>query len=175
MFELSKQKVKLSAVNARAEIHGEDRRPAFDLKMEATLPSTALIHFHPELRQMLFKKNESPDLVDQINPDDPTELRFPKMGALKWDQELTGYSVEVEYGIGGASNIKLGDVKIDGFKFSAMNGGSVSIEFRAICHPETEDVGRLCEFIQREIEITVAPPEPTTLGELFGEDQKKAA
>ncbi|MGE5622215.1 MAG: hypothetical protein ACM3WS_03555 [Bacillota bacterium] len=173
MFELKSQ-VKLASVNPRAEIHGEDRVPAFDLKIEAVCPNDVLIHFHPELRQQLYKKAEDPDLVEQLDGEALTALRFPKMGAIKWDAELTGYKVEVDYGIGGDSNIVLGECKLDGFKFSPQNGGSVGLTFRIICHPQSEDVGRLCEFIQREIDITVTPPEPTTLAELFGEEKQAA-
>lgn len=168
MFELESQ-VKLASVNPRAEIHGEDRVAAFDLKFEATCPNDVLIHFHPELRTMIYKKADDPDLVEQIDGEALTALRFPKMGVIKYEQELTGYKVEVDYGMGGDSNIVLGDCKIDGFKIAPQNGGSVGITFRVICHPESDDVGRLCEFIQREIDITVTPPEPTSLSQLFGE------
>lgn len=171
MFDLNTAQVKLCAINARAELHGEDAKPAFDLKIEATLPSDSLIAFHPELRTTLFKKDESPDLVDAINPDALTVLRFPKLGALKWDWEGTGYSVVVGYGIGGESDIKLNDCKVDHFKFEPLNGGSVLIAFRVIAHPDTADVGKLCEFIQRDIELTVTPPAPTTVHELFGEQK----
>lgn len=169
MFELTNHKSKLSSLNARAEIHGEDRRPAFDLKFEAACPSEVLIHFHPELRSMLYKQNDAPDLADQMDPENPTALRFPKLGTLKWDWEGTGYTVTVPYGIGGPSDIKLGECEIDDFKFSPQNGGTVLVQFRVICHPETADVGRLCEMIQQSIDITVMPPEPASLGELFGE------
>lgn len=75
----------------------------------------------------------------------------------------------MDYGLGGPSDIVLGEVKVDKFKFICQEGGTVAVIFRVICHPETADVGRLCEFIQREVEITVTPPEPTTVHELFGE------
>lgn len=171
MFELPKQKVKLASVNPRAEIHGEEKKPAFDLKFEASCANDVLIYFHAELRNMLFKKNDSPDLVDQAETEEEKEaltvLRFAKLGALKWDWEGTGYTVTVDYGLGGPSDIKLSDCKVDGFRFSAQNGGSVLVLFRVICHPERDDVGRLCELIQREIEITVTAPEAKTVGELF--------
>lgn len=170
MFEL-KQAVKLASVNARAELHGDDPKPAFDLKIEATMVNDALIHFHPELRQVLYKKDETPDLVDQINPEALTVLRFPKMGPLKWDWEGIGYSVTVGYGIGGASDIQLSACKVDHFKIEPQNGGSVLLTFRVIAHPETADVGKLCEFIQKNIDLTVTPPAPATVQELFGDQQ----
>lgn len=175
MFELTKQKVKLSSVNPRAEIHGEERKPAFDLKFEAACCNDVLIHFHPELRQMLFKKNEQPDLVDQSNDKESlTALRFPKMGGIKWDWEGAGYALTVPYGIDDKSAIKLGDCKVDDFKFVPQNGGTVMLSWRTICHPKTEEVGKLCEFIQREIDITLTPPEAKNVQELFGDEKKKS-
>lgn len=174
MFELN-QKVKLKDVNARAEMHGDERKPAFDLTFEAACSNDILIHFHPELRSMLFKKNDSPDLVGQLDPEALTELRFTKLqSTLAYEWEGIGYSIVIPYGIGGPSDIRLGEVKLGKFKITPQNGGTVIVEFKAICHPETEDVGRLCEFIQREIDITVTPPEPSTLGELFGEEKQAA-
>lgn len=169
MFELN-QNVKLTSVNPRAEMHGEDPKPAFDLKIEATCPSSVLIHFHPELRQHLFKKDENPDLVDQVvEGDGLTLLRYPKMGTIKWGWEGTGYTATVDYGMGGDSNIVLNECKVDKFSIAAQNGGSVTVTFRIIAHPESDDVGKLCEFIQRDITLDLAPPPLATVQELFGE------
>lgn len=175
MFELN-QAVKLANVNPRAEMHGEDPKPAFDLKIEATCPSTVLLCFHSELRQHLFKKDEQPDLVDQvIEGDGLTVLRYPKMGPIKWDWEGAGYTATVDYGLGGDSNIVLHDCKVDHFKIEAQNGGSVVITFRIIAHPESEDVGKLCEFMQRDIELVLAPPAAKTADDLFPDNMRKAA
>ncbi|WP_313171514.1 hypothetical protein [Massilia oculi] len=61
----------------------------------------------------------------------------------------------------------LHDCKVDHFKIEAQNGGSVVITFRIIAHPESEDVGKLCELMQRDIELDLLPPAPQTVGELF--------
>jgi hypothetical protein len=89
-----------------------------------------------------------------------------------WNTPATRLSVG--YGIGGKSDIQLGDVKVDHFKFEPMNGGSVLISFRIIAHPETADVGKLCEFIQQNIDLTLMPPEATTPGELFKDGEQAA-
>jgi len=175
MFELDQQ-VKLANVNPRAELHGEDPKPAFDLKIEATCSSNVLLHFHSELRQHLFKKDENPDLVDQvIEGDGLTVLRYPKMGAVKWEQEYAGYTAIVDYGLGGESDIVLNDCKVDHFKIEALNGGSVLITCRVIAHPDTEDIGKLCEFIQRDIGLKLVPPEAKTADDLFPDNMRKAA
>jgi hypothetical protein len=173
MLELTKHQVKLSSVNPRAEIHGEERKPACDLKFEVTCANDVLIHFHPELRTTLFKKDEQPDLIDQAQPEALTALRFPKMGTVKWDWEGTGYTLTIDYGIGGKSDIKLGDCQVDQIRIDPMNGGSVKLGFRAICHPESKQFGQLCELIQQDVEITLTPPEPTSVQELFGEDSEE--
>lgn len=169
MFELSNAKVKLSSVNARAEIHGEDRKPAFDLKFEVQCGNEVLSYFHPSLRSMIYKKNETPDLVDQIDAEALTALRFPQMGAIKWAHEYTGYTVSVDYGLGGESDIVMSECALDGFKIVPQEGGTVTVIFRVIAHPKSEDVGKLCEFIQRDVEISVTPPEPSNIHELFGD------
>lgn len=175
MFDLD-QTVKLANVNPRAEKHGEDTKPALDLKIEAMCPSSALIHFHSELRQHLFKKDENPDLVDQVTEGESlTQLRYPKLGPLKWDWEGIGYTAVVDYGLGGASNIVLEEVKLDHFCFEPQNGGSVAITFRMTVHADADDVGKLCEFIQRDIELKLTPPEAKTADDLFPENMRKVA
>ncbi|WP_288379798.1 hypothetical protein [uncultured Massilia sp.] len=170
MFQLTEHKAKLSNVNPRAELHGDQPKPAVDLMIEAACPSTVLNSFHPELRGMLYKKDENPDLVERVEEGDAiTALRMPKLGALKWDHEGTGYTVTVDYGMGGDSNIVLGDVKVDKFKFTAQEGGTVTVQCRIIAHPDEKVIGPLCNFIQRDIVISITPPEPTTVQELFGE------
>lgn len=162
MFELN-QAVKLISVNARAEIHGDERKAAFDLKFEANAHSDILNHFHFSLRNMLFKQPDSPDMLQQIGEGDTlTDLRFPLMGPLKWDLEGIGYHLTIPYGTGGKSDIKLGDCKVDKFKLTPINGGAVNIEFRVIVHPDAKDVGKICDMIQQEIDVILTAP---------GEDQ----
>lgn len=159
MFELSKTNAKLVSINARAECHGEDRKPAFDLKFEATLPSDILIEFHPQLRKLLFTRSDDPDLVEQTDPEAMSALRFREMGPIKWNWEAAGYRLTVHYGIGDATNIVMEGVEVDHFSFMPQNGGSVLVAWRAICHPKSGDVGRLCEFIQQKVDITLESPE----------------
>ena len=115
-------------------------------------------------------------MIDQlVEGDGLTVLRYPKMGAIKWDWKGMGYTATVDYSLGGNSNIVLNECKVDHFKILAQNGGSVTITFRIIAHPESEDVGKLCEFIQRDIGLDLLPPAPQTVHELFGDDAKMAA
>lgn len=167
MFELTNQQVKLSSVNPRAEIHGTEKKPACDLKFEYAADNGELAHFAPDLRAALYKRPE--DQEDMIDPERLSVLRFPKMGAFKFELAGKGYMLVVDHGLGGPSNIEL-SADIDGFKLLPQNGGTVIIMFRAVVHPDQDQMGKLCSLVQQSIEITLTPPAPNTIGELFGDE-----
>lgn len=171
MFEIKEKPVKLINVNPRPELHGDDTKLAADIKLQAQCANSVLDYFDRGLREMLYKRDESPDLVDRLDADALTALRFPKLGALKWDWEGVGYRLVVDWGLGGDSNIVLGDCKVDKVSLEAQPGGTVVVTFRVIAHPDAEDLGPLCELMQRDITIDLVPPAPTTVHELFGEQK----
>lgn len=167
MFELSNQKAKLDSVNARAELHGEERKPAFDLKFTVALGNECLAFFAPELRSSLYKKSDAQgELIDEERE---SALRFPKMGRFYWDWEGVGYTLTIPYGIGGISDIVVEGVNINKFRLQPQEGGTVLVSFRAIAHLDEKVVGPLCSLIQRETEISIEPPPPQNVQELFGE------
>lgn len=167
MFELANQKAKLDSVNARAELHGEDRVPAFDLKFTVAMGNECLAFFAPELRSCLYKKSDAQgELIDEERE---SALRFPKMGSFKWDWEGVGYTLTIPYGIGGSSDIVVDGININGFRITPQEGGTVLVSFRAIAHLDEKVVGPLCSLIQRETEISIDPPPPSSVQELFGE------
>lgn len=172
MFELFQQRVKLSSVNPRAEIHGDKKKPACDLKFEYAAENDILMDFNAHLLVSLYTQPE--DQADLIEPGRLSQLRFPKMGAFKWDITGKGYTMTVDYGIGGPlSDIVLGGVDIDGFKLVPQNGGTVIVVFRAIVHPDEVAFGKLCSLVQQDITMTLTAPPPQTVGELFGDEPQQ--
>ncbi len=174
MFELTEAIVKLVNVNPRAELHGDEHKLASDLKIQITTGNSILDHFDRDLRSMLYKRDENPDLIDQIDSDALTALRFPKLDALRWDWTGTGYEMTIDWGMGGDSNIKLNQVTVDKFAIEAQAGGSVVVSFRVIAHPDADVLGPLCELMQQDITVWLTPPAPQLVQELFGEDRKAA-
>ena len=172
MFSLD-QKAKLKSVAPSSEFHGDERQAVYYLKFKVFVASDALIDFHPQLRTTLFKESDAPDLADQGGDDTLTQLRFPQISSYNFDFESEGYSLHLDYGLGGRSVVKLDECKVDKFKFTPQNGGTVEVDFRVVCHPEVKDVGKICELIMSETEIKLIPPEPTTVQELFGEEKPK--
>lgn len=172
MFELHQQQVKLSSVNPRAEIHGDKKKPACDLKFEYSAPNDVLMVFSPHLLVSLYTLPKDQD--DLVDPGRFSELLFPKMGAFKWDISGKGYAMLIGYGLGGPlSDIILGGVDIDGFKLVPQNGGTVIIVFRAVVHPDEEAFGKLCSLVQQMVTITLTAPPPNSIGELFGDEPQQ--
>lgn len=168
MFSLN-QKAKLKRISTNSELHGNERQPVYYYFFIAFVPSDALINFHPRLRTTLFKRNDSPDLAEQGIDDELTALQFPQITSYKFDYESDGYSLELVYGTGGPSNLKMDDIKIDTFKFTPKVGGIVEIDFRVVAHPDIKDVGKIGSLIMQDIDVILTPPEARNVHELFGE------
>ena len=158
MFDLKRAQAKLTSANARAEMHGQDTVPACDLSFNVDLHASALAQFDPDLPSALFKPDaDKPQLVDG----NLSAVRFPKLGTFKYDRKGSGYRIAIEYGIDEASWIKLGDVSIDGFRWDCVNGGVVDLSFRAIVHPDEDQMGKLCSMVGKKLTISLTPPEPS--------------
>lgn len=174
MFSL-KQQVKLSHVNVRNEMHGEDHVTATDIKIEVKVSNDLLAEFHSDLKHFLYLKDDSPDQSElPLDANRATKLRLPLMGPLKWGWEGAGYHLTVEHGINEASYIKLGDCEVDHIVLHPQEGGTVAIVFRVIAHPESEDIGKLCTLIQQEVGITLEPPSTAEAADMVIEKAKKS-
>ncbi len=169
MFELNNQRVKISSVNPRSELHGTDTKLAADIKIECKVSNDVLSFFSPSLKGCLYTANESAqaDLIQE--PGNLPKLKFPLMGAIKWDKAFAGYETVIHYGVSGVNDIHLIETEVDNFKFDCQDGGTVAVSFRVIAHPEAEQLGRLCEMIQQEVEMSLIEPEPTSVEQVFRE------
>jgi len=159
MFQLEKHLVKIASFNPRAEKHGEDNKLAADIKFEVDVSNAILDEFDKDLRKALYRKaakGEQPDLIE--GADGLVAVKFPRIGALSWEEEFPGYEIELDGGLGLADPLILVDVTLRKFKFAAIEGGSVSMSFSAVCHPEPSEAGQLCALIQEQAELTLTPP-----------------
>jgi hypothetical protein len=158
------QKMLLANVNARSEVHGEEREPAGDLKLEAFLPNDVLVEFDPALRSLLYYFDESQqrDLVDEGKKGDANylpDLRLPKLvGPFRWDDEMLGATISLRVR-GEKSRVELADAKVNNFTIEVQEGGTVLLSFRVQAHPDERKFGKLCTLIQRDVEVTLIPAE----------------
>lgn len=171
MFSLANQSAKLTNVNPRAELHGQDKKLAVDLKFEIKVSNDVLSEFDASLKGSLYKKADDGqgDLI--ADPGYLPTLKFPLMGAVKWGKSFDGYETVIHYGVSGAQDIHLVECAVDNFRFDCQDGGTVVVSFRVIAHPEAAELGRLCEMIQQEVEMSLIEPQakPETVQQLFGE------
>lgn len=159
MFSLANQAAKLTSVNPRAEIHGTDHVMAADLKFEIKVGNDVLSEFDPSLKSSLYKKADGPQGELITDAGHLPALKFPLMGPVKWGKEFSGYETVIHYGVSGAQDIHLIDCEVDNFRFDCQDGGTVAVSFRVIAHPEPNEIGRLCEMIQQEVEMSLIEPE----------------
>lgn len=169
MFSLQNQKAKLTNVNPRAELHGQDKKLAVDLKIEIKVSNDVLSEFDPSLKSRLYKKADEGRAELISEPGHLPALKFPLMGAVKWDKKLAGYETVIHYGVSGTQDIHMIECEIDNFRFDCQDGGTVGVAFRVIANPESTDLGRLCEMIQQEVEMSLIEPAIESVQELFKE------
>lgn len=159
MFSLDNHQVRIANVNPRAEKHGDENKLATDIKIELKASNGVLDEFDQALRGALYRKpgkGEQQDLI--AGADGLTAVKFPLLGAVAWEDEFTGYELEIPSGLGLTDPLILVDITLKKFRFEPLEGGSVSITFNAICHPDADECGQLCALIQEEVALTLTPP-----------------
>ena len=160
MLELKKTNMVLTSFNPRAELHGDDPKPAADLTLEAKLPNSVLAEFDPTLKALLYVKDtEQADLVSEGDPEHMTKRRFPKMSPFKWDDEIVGAQVTIHWGVGKKSDVVLGGCVVGNYKIDAEEGGTVKLTLRVQCHPSESQAGKVCMLVGSKIDVTIEPPE----------------
>lgn len=173
MFSLKEQNAKLSNLNLRAELHGEEHKIACDLQFEIKVSNDVLSEFDASLKSAIYRAADAGDApIDDMFKDQPgylPKIKFPLMSPFKWGYENAGYAVTVHLGVSGKADILMILCKVDKFRFDCQDGGTVIVCFRVIAHPEPDDIGRLSEMIQQELSITLQPP---SADEVFQQQMK---
>lgn len=159
---------KLCSINARSEKHGpEQLMPAVDLSFQVDAANTILSHLDGALLSSLYHKSESGGHGGQQPLDGVDEavnlpnLRFPFMGTIKWAKEYAGYTLTIQHGLGGASDIQLLDCKVNEFRINPKEGGTVEIKFRVQCSTNLTEktMGKLALLVQHEVPIMLEAAE----------------
>ena len=159
--------MKVLGVNVRSELHGKFHVPAVDLKLELTTSNVMLDQLKgPELRQMLYMaatadtQVEQPELDGVVPLTDTPLLRIKGLEPLRLSDDLSGYTVTVDLGLGRKeSQVELTGCKVNAFSITALQGGSVKIGFRVqASHLKEREIGKLGVLIDTETSIKLEPP-----------------
>lgn len=167
MFHLADQSALVSSVSIGAELHGEERIPACYIDFQMDIGADVLDHFAPGLRGAFYvkqnaKQQKSLDGVPEGEKDaDGPRLRFDGLLApLKIKKEYSGYVAGIIWGDLAASvNLKLADTKLRKFTAEPKSGGSCGLSFQVQAHPDQDGYGVLAMLVQKEVKLTLEPPQ----------------
>lgn len=162
-LELPKCTATLDNINLRTEKSGDDKIPAADLKISTGQSADVLANFSPTLKNFLFNPEATLDLAGGMSLRDP-HLQYP----LARDEEMTGATLTVGFGPG--KPMTFDDCKVNAFRLTPHEGGSVVLVFRVQCRPSPEQIAKLYTLQETGIDITLTPAE---LPELGGGEAKK--
>ena len=161
---------KINGVNSRMEKHGKDDLvPAVDISISIDAPNAILEQLQPGLLEALYYCAEegNDDDQDELDGIDPVShlpnLRFPRLAyPIGHDMELVGYTLTVDHGLGGKSNLVLGTCNVNKVRIDPKEGGTVALKFRVQCDSGLTEklLGKLSLLIQHEVAITLEPPVP---------------
>lgn len=160
--------VNLRHVNVRSERHGDELVPALDLELVWQTGNHSLDMLHRRLRGRLFDA----ELDDEFDDDDadgkldlPVDPDFPHVAIpglhypLKLDapDDVAGYVLLIDHGLGGKSDLKLHDCKVGKFRVTPIEGGSVEIMFRVSCSASIDEriAGKCSMAIGRDLSVTL--------------------
>lgn len=160
---------KLHHVNVRAEMAGKESTPAIDLKISFDAANDVLSMFDPWLLSAIYHKADAQPTdgaqqtlegVEHVS--DVPNLRMPWLAMpVRWSKEYSGYTLALDYGLGGKSNIELVSCDVNQIAFEAKEGGTVTTTMRVQCSKGlTEKVlGKLATLVQHDVQILLDPPE----------------
>ena len=158
MFELLKAQAKLDSVTIIAEKHGDENKLAIALKITTKASNAVLEHFDSYLRNSLFREVRSGEQQPLIGENAFTAVRFPRIGAVSWDEDYTGYELDLGSDLELKNPLQFVDVTLKKFRFEPIEGGSVAITFNANVHPDTDEAGELCALVQEQVTLTLRSP-----------------
>lgn len=144
-----------------------DDNPGAKLVLQMSLTNDVLIEFDGSLRSFLFTRAaSSPDPQAKLEGV-PAVTDAPDLtgvgshvGTLKWHQDMTGYALTVDFGMGGKRNLELGDCTLSKWRLTPKEGGTVVAKVNVDAPDVAEGAfGKLAKLKSREIEIKLTPPE----------------
>lgn len=172
----------LSKFQTRAEHHGDVMVTAMDMAVEWTTSNRSLDMLHPQLREKLCSA-VPPEMTSsgdqgQLDVNDSGDLvfmMFKRLGMpLKWDLELTGYNMVVDWGTSDEyMTVML--CKLHKFEFELIEGGSCLLRWTISSSADISEqfVGHMGVLQQQKIYLRLLAPQPDTIDASSSGDAKK--
>lgn len=157
-FELTDAAAKLSSVTPRTERHGDDEVFAISLGFKLTTANTILDRLNPTLRDALYKAVEGQEVLPGVDATTPL-LRTRAIDSLSLGACFEGWTLTIPHGIDEDQPIKIGNARVDKFKVTPHEGGSVDLTFRVGSNDiDATEAGLLCAKLGQEVDISLTAP-----------------
>lgn len=165
-----------------------DEDPGAKLSFDVPLSNDALSAFDGMLKAFLFTKAGGATSTPQGTLDGvPLISDTPNLTGigshvpmLKWSQELTGYTLTIDLGLGGKkSNLTIESCKLSNWRLLPKQGGTVNIKFDCESADVSESAfGKLAKLKSRDVKIVLVAAqiaqqdiEPAAKGARKGDDK----
>ena len=146
-----------------------DQNPGAALTFSMELSNDALSYFDGSLKSFLYTKSAASsgapaqrglEGVEQISDMPNLTKTGIKIGKFHWNEELTGYELVIDHGMGGKSNLDIADAVVLNFRIEPKEGGTMVLGFLLESLDVPEKVfGKLATLKNREVQITLTAPE----------------
>lgn len=126
----------ITHLNTRKEGPDEEKELAVDVKLQALCGVEAAGYFEPELAGFMFLEGGA--------------VRNTMMGPITFSHELEDYRLE-------AVGSTFHGVKVKKFSLEPVDGNQVRLTFSISFKPSGDEVARMAEYLQDEIDIAIMP------------------
>ena len=126
----------IAHLNTRKEGPDDEKELAVDVKLQALCGVDICAFFEPELAGFMFLEGGA--------------VRNVMMGPISFTHEIEDYRLEA---VGSTFN----GVKVKKFTLEPMDGNQIRLTFSISFKPSGDEVARMAEYLQDEIEIDLNP------------------
>lgn len=156
MFSLDTKMVRITSISIRKEKDEKgDEHTVCDIGISAPMENTVLDHFNEKLKPAFY---DADDQTDMVSGNRFTKLKFP-FPRFPWKGSLEGYNFVGHTGTGGPSEIRLNDTTINKVHFLVKDKAATDMDFIARARTHPDDVGKLSELLNNEVQISLVPPD----------------
>jgi hypothetical protein len=159
-FRFHRIKMKITSVNVRQELHGDEHELAMDIGLEFNQSNRSLDKLDTRLLETFYWKNpagaQQAELEGVERVTDFPNLRFEHLAApFKWLEKFEDGQFRVHHGDDPGDDIVMGEAKINEIKIHPKEGGTTTYNVRVQVHPDEAEVARICTVLQSEVMGTI--------------------
>ncbi|MGK8887570.1 hypothetical protein [Burkholderia gladioli] len=158
-FRFIKIKMKVTSINVRQELHGDQPHLAMDIGLEFNQSNRSLDKLDGRLMEALYWKSptggtDTLEGVERVT--DLPNLRFEHLvSPMKWAEKYEDGLFRVHHGSDVSNDIVMREAKINKIAFHPKEGGTTLYSVQIQSNTDEAQVARMCSLLQSEITGTI--------------------